>query len=243
MTRRVPELYKAFPEAVCFMHPDDAAELKLRRGDEVKVQSRRGFIRTRVETRGRNKTPRGLVFVPWFDEAQLINKVTLDATDPISLQTDFKKCAVRIERVSSDMIGKPAHRCCWPSRSRAGIERRCWRRAVSSGPARLDAARMRRGRRAPMTPMRNTSEKEVRNYPEQPPVIPHTIDGYQIDINGNKCLSCHARARTGESQAPMVSDHPLHGSRRPVPGLGVAAPLLLHPVPRSAERGEAAGRQ
>ena len=101
MTRRVPELYKAFPEAVCFMHPDDAAELKLRRGDEVKVQSRRGFIRTRVETRGRNKTPRGLVFVPWFDEAQMINKVTLDATDPISLQTDFKKCAVRIERVQT----------------------------------------------------------------------------------------------------------------------------------------------
>ena len=43
--------------------------------------------------------PRGVVFVPWFDESQLINKVTLDATDPISLQTDFKKCAVRIERV------------------------------------------------------------------------------------------------------------------------------------------------
>ena len=56
-----------------------------------------------------------------------------------------------------------------------------------------------------MTPMRNTSEKEVRNYPEQPPVIPHSIDGYQIDMNGNKCLSCHARARTGESRAPMVS--------------------------------------
>jgi cytochrome c-type protein NapB len=58
---------------------------------------------------------------------------------------------------------------------------------------------------APMTPLRNTAEKETRNYPEQPPVIPHTIDGYQIDMNGNKCLSCHARARTGESQAPMVS--------------------------------------
>jgi nitrate reductase (cytochrome) len=98
MTRRVPELYRSFPQAVVFMHPDDAAELKLRRGDEVKVQSRRGFIRTRVETRGRNKPPRGLVFVPWFDESQLINKVTLDATDPISLQTDFKKCAVKIER-------------------------------------------------------------------------------------------------------------------------------------------------
>jgi len=98
MTRRVPELYRSFPDAVCFMHPDDALELKLRRGDEVKVTSRRGFIRTRVETRGRNKMPRGVVFVPWFDEAQLINKVTLDATDPISLQTDFKKCGVRIER-------------------------------------------------------------------------------------------------------------------------------------------------
>jgi nitrate reductase cytochrome c-type subunit len=46
----------------------------------------------------------------------------------------------------------------------------------------------------PMTPMRNTAEKEVRNYPEQPPVIPHSIDGYQIDLNSNKCLSCHARA-------------------------------------------------
>jgi cytochrome c-type protein NapB len=56
-----------------------------------------------------------------------------------------------------------------------------------------------------MTPMRNTSEKEVRNYPEQPPVIPHSIEGYQIDTNSNRCLSCHARARTGESRAPMVS--------------------------------------
>ncbi len=99
MTRRVPELYRSFPDAVCFMHPDDAAELKLRRGAEVKVESRRGFIRTRVETRGRNRVPRGVVFVPWFDEGQLINRVTLDATDPISLQTDFKKCAVRIEPV------------------------------------------------------------------------------------------------------------------------------------------------
>jgi cytochrome c-type protein NapB len=61
------------------------------------------------------------------------------------------------------------------------------------------------GPASPMTPMRNSAEKEVRNYPEQPPVIPHSIDGYQIDMKGNKCLSCHARARTGESQAPMVS--------------------------------------
>jgi cytochrome c-type protein NapB len=61
------------------------------------------------------------------------------------------------------------------------------------------------GPAAPIAPLRNSAEKETRNYPEQPPVIPHTTEGYQIDINGNKCLSCHARARTGESQAPMVS--------------------------------------
>jgi nitrate reductase NapA len=97
MTQRVPELYKAFPDAVIFMHPDDAKAKGLRRGSEVRVMSRRGEIRTRVETRGRNKPPRGLVFVPWFDASQLINKVTLDATDPISKQTDYKKCAVKIE--------------------------------------------------------------------------------------------------------------------------------------------------
>ncbi|MCH8999300.1 MAG: periplasmic nitrate reductase subunit alpha [Proteobacteria bacterium] len=99
MTQRVPELYKAFPDAVVFMHADDAEAKGLRRGSEVRVISRRGEIRTRVETRGRNKPPRGLVFVPWFDARQLINKVTLDATDPISKQTDYKKCAVKIEAV------------------------------------------------------------------------------------------------------------------------------------------------
>jgi cytochrome c-type protein NapB len=56
-----------------------------------------------------------------------------------------------------------------------------------------------------MTPMRNTTQKEARNYPEQPPLIPHAIDGYNIDINSNVCLSCHARGRTADSQAPMIS--------------------------------------
>ena len=98
MTGRVPELYKAFPNAVVFMHPDDAAKRGLRRGDEVAVESRRGQILTRVETRGRDKPPSGVVFVPWFDATQLINKVTLDQTDPISKQTDFKKCACRVQK-------------------------------------------------------------------------------------------------------------------------------------------------
>lgn len=99
MTRRVPELHRAVPNALCYMHPEDAKALGLRRGSEVEIASRRGAIRSRVETRGRNKPPRGLVYVPWFDASQLINKVTLDATDPISLQTDFKKCAVKLTKV------------------------------------------------------------------------------------------------------------------------------------------------
>ncbi len=99
MTRRVPELYRAVPNAVCFMHPDDAKALGTRRGDLIEVKSRRGLIHTRVETRGRNRPPRGLVFIPFFDASQLVNKVTLDATDPISFQTDYKKCAVSIRKV------------------------------------------------------------------------------------------------------------------------------------------------
>lgn len=98
MTQRVPELYQAIPNALVYMHPDDARKRGFRRGDEIKVISRRGEMTSRVETRGRNKPPIGLVFVPWFDASRLINKVTLDATDPISKQTDFKKCAVRLEK-------------------------------------------------------------------------------------------------------------------------------------------------
>ena len=56
-----------------------------------------------------------------------------------------------------------------------------------------------------MLPQANTDIREIRNYPEQPPVIPHTIEAYQLDANVNQCLSCHARSRTGASQAPMVS--------------------------------------
>jgi nitrate reductase NapA len=96
MTRRVPELYRAFPDAVVFMHPEDAEARGLKRGMAAKVQSRRGEISVMVETRGRNKPPKGLVFIPWFDAGRLVNKLTLDATCPISKETDFKKCAVKI---------------------------------------------------------------------------------------------------------------------------------------------------
>ncbi len=101
MTRRVPELYKAVPDANCYIHPDDAQVRNLRRGDEVLIQSPRGEVRARVETRGRNRPPQGLVFVPFFDARILVNKLILDATDPLSKQTDYKKCPVKITKVAS----------------------------------------------------------------------------------------------------------------------------------------------
>lgn len=51
----------------------------------------------------------------------------------------------------------------------------------------------------------NSDLRQVRNYPEQPPLIPHKIDGYQIDLNANQCMQCHSRTAVEVSQAPMIS--------------------------------------
>ena len=51
----------------------------------------------------------------------------------------------------------------------------------------------------------NDDARRSRNYPEQPPVIPHSIRGYEVSLNANRCLSCHGRRMTEMSQAPMIS--------------------------------------
>jgi nitrate reductase NapA len=96
MTRRVQELHRAVPSAQIFMNSDDAVARGLARNDLAWVESRRGKIKARIETQGRNRMPKGTIFVPWFDEGVFINKVTLDATCPMSKETDFKKCAVKV---------------------------------------------------------------------------------------------------------------------------------------------------
>lgn len=59
---------------------------------------------------------------------------------------------------------------------------------------------------APLMPkMTNDDLRKGRAFAMQPPVIPHQIENYQVDRNFNKCMSCHGRDRTAESQAPMVS--------------------------------------
>lgn len=56
-----------------------------------------------------------------------------------------------------------------------------------------------------MATVENEDLKRGRNYPMQPPTIPHKIDDYQVDLNTNKCMSCHSRKRIEVSQAPMIS--------------------------------------
>ena len=99
MTSRVPALHRAVPYARLEMHKDDAKKMGVRRGDKVRVSSRRGSLLYEVEIDGRGRPQKGLVFVPFFDENNLINALTLDVFDPISKAPDFKKCAVKIEKV------------------------------------------------------------------------------------------------------------------------------------------------
>ena len=44
-----------------------------------------------------------------------------------------------------------------------------------------------------------------RNYVQQPPLIPHKIDGYQINTKFNKCLSCHSWSKYRQSGATKIS--------------------------------------
>jgi cytochrome c-type protein NapB len=57
----------------------------------------------------------------------------------------------------------------------------------------------------PMAPQANTDLRTARNYPEQPPIIPHKSAKYQVDLRVNQCLECHSRRAVTDSQAPMVS--------------------------------------
>ncbi len=47
--------------------------------------------------------------------------------------------------------------------------------------------------------------RQMRNYPEQPPVIPHDIEGYQLTLQTNACMTCHKRQYVERSGAPMIS--------------------------------------
>ena len=44
-----------------------------------------------------------------------------------------------------------------------------------------------------------------RAYVQQPPLIPHEIDGYIINANSNKCLTCHSWDNFRQARATKIS--------------------------------------
>lgn len=44
-----------------------------------------------------------------------------------------------------------------------------------------------------------------RDYVQQPPLVPHKVEGYEVSLNFNKCMDCHAWSRYQESGATKVS--------------------------------------
>lgn len=98
MTMRIPQLQRAMPRAYLEINKDDAQQLGVRTGDLVEIKSRRGSLTLPAWVDGRGNSPKGAVFVPFFDDKLLINLVTLEAHDPFSKQPDYKKCAVRLSK-------------------------------------------------------------------------------------------------------------------------------------------------
>ncbi len=44
-----------------------------------------------------------------------------------------------------------------------------------------------------------------RDFVQQPPLIPHTIEGYIVSKEFNKCMDCHAWSRAGQAKATKIS--------------------------------------
>ncbi len=45
-----------------------------------------------------------------------------------------------------------------------------------------------------------------RNYKLQPPLIPHKIDKYKINLKTNGCLKCHSKKNYKKEKAPMLGE-------------------------------------
>ena len=97
MTRRIPRLHQAVPDAYVELNRDDADRLGIRNGDRVRLVSRRGSLELPAQIDGRGRPPAGQLFVPFFDEC-CSSTCSRWTRCPISKQPDYKKCAVKVER-------------------------------------------------------------------------------------------------------------------------------------------------
>ncbi len=44
-----------------------------------------------------------------------------------------------------------------------------------------------------------------RDFVQQPPLVPHKVEGYEVSLNFNKCLECHAWDTAARHRAPRIS--------------------------------------
>jgi len=96
-TRRVPELDRLVPEPFVELHPVLGLRLGVGDGDRARLTTRRGEIE--AVARWTDRIRPDTVFMPfhWSGEGS-VNRVTTDATDPISGMPEFKVCAVDVRR-------------------------------------------------------------------------------------------------------------------------------------------------
>ena len=95
MTRRAAVLDALEPEAMCEMSPGDARRLGLEPGARVRVATRRGAVVTTL--RVTDRTPDGVVFMPFGYAEAPANLLTNPALDPFGKIPEFKYCAARVE--------------------------------------------------------------------------------------------------------------------------------------------------
>ncbi|MEU6587062.1 molybdopterin-dependent oxidoreductase [Nocardia sp. NPDC046763] len=110
-TGKVAKLTKLNGKPFLEIHPGDAARLEVHTGDQLEITSRRG--RAVLPVQVSDRVLPGTCFAPfhWNDEQGeylTINAVTNDAVDPISLQPEFKACAVRLRKVAALTAAVPS---------------------------------------------------------------------------------------------------------------------------------------
>jgi predicted molibdopterin-dependent oxidoreductase YjgC len=97
MTRRVDGLNALAPEELVEMHPQDAEQLGIQDGDCIRISSRRGAVKARVQVIDRPQ--KGLIFMTFHFAEALSNVLTINAVDPIAKIPEFKVCAVKVEKI------------------------------------------------------------------------------------------------------------------------------------------------
>jgi formate dehydrogenase major subunit len=98
MTRKDEGLNFRYPNAYVEMNPADSAKLGIQAEEMVRVSSRRGTINIAVKVTQRS--PKGVVFIPFHFIEAPANRLTNPAFDPIAKIPEYKVCAVKVEKIS-----------------------------------------------------------------------------------------------------------------------------------------------